>query len=288
MSTGPVIRIGLPYASYGELAKAASRLGASTLISAGSMFRDGKFTPMGAAAWETNASLDSAGFTAMLAGGYKWSVADYVEFVVTNSGDGCMPFPWSWWSAMDYCCEQEIAGDRAEVERRIALTVDSYKETYDEMEWWRDEGVTDVPDPMPILQGRTADDYARCAVELAKVCRDGELPALVGVGSVCRRGLHGPEGLLTVLDRLDRVLPADVRLHLFGVKGELLSHLSRYGDRIASVDSMAWDTRARKTAHEAGISNTVAHRAAHMVRWYHVQQQRLAAPVAQLGFRWTS
>lgn len=265
----PTIRIGLPYSSNGRLAQEAQQLGAATLLSMGSMFRvDSGFTPIGLAAWTTPSALDSAGYTAMLQGGYRWTVAEHVEFVVTNSGDGSMPFPWAWWAAMDFCCEQKIAKNREEVERRVDLTISTYAETLAELDYWREEGDTETPDPIPTLQGRTVADYLRCARELAKVCRDGRLPVLVGVGSVCRRELHGPEGLLTILAVLHRELPAGVRLHLFGVKGSLLGHLERFGDRIASVDSMAWDDRARHDAHAKGVSNTVERRSGFMREWY--------------------
>lgn len=271
----PTVRVGLPYGSRGRLLEAAQRLGASTLLSVGSMFRDGHFTPVPAGAWLTPAALDSAGFTAMMQGGYRWSVSEYVEFVVTNSGDGAMPFPWAWWSAMDFCCEPEIAPNRLEVDRRIDLTVATYAETLAELTWWREEGVTDVPDPMPVLQGRTPADYLRCARELAAVCPDGVLPRLVGVGSVCRRDLHGPDGLLAILAALDRDLPAGVRLHLFGVKGALLAHLGPWLHRVESVDSMAWDSRARNRSRHEGVPYTVAHRAAELTRWFDAQTTAL-------------
>lgn len=282
--TGPVVRIGLPYSSNGALARAAFGVNAPTLISVGSMFRDGRFTRIGLAAWMTGAALDSAGFTAMLQGGYRWSVYDYVDFVVTNGGDdrSVLPFPWKWWSAMDYCCEPEIAADRAEVERRVGLTVDTYLETLEHLDWWRGEGVNTVPDPMPVLQGRTPADYVDCARRMAAAGRHGQLPELVGVGSVCRRQLHGREGLLAVLATLDRELPPEVRLHLFGVKGALLRHLAPYAARVASVDSMAWDYRARRAAREQGRPNDMVHRCKVMVDWYQRQVAASATPIAQL------
>lgn len=240
------IRLGLPYSAAGALCRAAQAAGAETLISAGAMWRQGRgFTPIGLAAWLTPSALDSAGFSAMRQGGYRWTVAQYVEFVVTNSGDGAMVFPWAWWAAMDYCCEAEIA---------------------------------------PTLQGRLPADYLRSATELTAVCRDGRLPGLVGVGSVCRRNLRGPDGLLAVLAALDG-LPTYVRLHLFGVKGSLLEHLGPYADRVESVDSMAWDSRARHEARDLGLPFASDLRAEHLQRWYAAQLAAVAAvppPVAQL------
>lgn len=281
--TRTTVTVGLPYSSNGPLAATAAGMGATTLISAGSLRRKSaagvwRWAPIGDAAWSTAAALDSAGFVAMLQGGYRWDVDSYVEFVVTNRGDGSRPFPWRWWSAMDYCCEPEIASDRAEVERRIELTVQSLGDTLEALDYWRDEGVTDVPDPMPILQGRTADDYIACAkkVEAMLKAHGRTMPALVGVGSVCRRQLHGPEGLLTILEALDAALPAGVRLHLFGVKGDTLAHLAGgLGERVASIDSMAWDSAARWDALKAGESNTVKRRAGFMARWYSEQLAKL-------------
>lgn len=303
----PDVLVGLPYSSDGVLADGASELGAGTLISAGSLRRKSKatkewaWTPIGLAAWKTAASLDSAGFVAMKQGGYRWDVSSYVEFVVTNSGDGSMPFPWQWWSAMDYCVEPEIAADRSEVLRRVQMTVDSYEEHLETLDWWRGEGVTDVPDPMPILQGRTAADYMICATGLEAVLKRNGRPGLcglVGLGSVCRRDLHGSDGLLSILEALDKALPASVQLHLFGVKGALLPHLmERFGNRVASIDSMAWDYRATReacminkaTADRVGVTmkalkgtadwtpNSVEHRAGWMAHWYITQMEKLSA-----------
>lgn len=285
MST-PAILIGLPFSTRGVLLDAARALRAPVLVSAGSLWVGDRFKHPGDAAWlSCGASLDSAGFVAMKQGGYRWTVCEYVAFVVQSSskqidGDACWPgIPWRWWSAMDYCVEPEIAADRTEVERRIALTVSTLAETLSHVDQWRDEGVTDLADPMPILQGRVASDYLACAAGLDRVLRDAGrdgLPSLVGVGSVCRRHLHGPDGLLTILRELDRALPPHVRLHLFGVKGAALSHVSELLHRIASVDSMAWDFAARIEARKEGRPSTVEHRADAMRRWYRTQLDRLA------------
>jgi hypothetical protein len=156
-----------------------------------------------------------------------------------------------------------------------------------------------VPDPLPILQGRTPDDYLRSAEALAQAidrthhctCPTGDpedceadwhrnrlgLPELVGVGSVCRRSVQGPEGLLAVLDALHAVLPAGTRLHLFGVKTTALALLGRYGDRIASVDSVAWDRAARWEALREDVPNDLAHRAGVLRRWFRAQQAQARA-----------
>lgn len=289
----PSVRVGLPYAARGTLFDAAMRVGGSILFSANAFWRNnaqgkGYFTKINASAWTgLDVSLDSAGFSAMAQGGYRWSVSEYVDFVVTNSGDGAMPFPWSWWAAMDFCCEPELAPRRQAVLQRIERTVASYDEHLCCLDDWRTEGVSDVPDPMPTLQGRTGADYVRCAKRLEQVLQDhgrAGLPDLVGLGSVCRRHLHGPQGLLTILEALDESLPAHVRLHLFGVKGALLPHVvRRFAHRVASIDSMAWDFRARWAAKEAGVPYSVQHRAAHLVAWAKAQQDKLRGTLLELG-----
>jgi len=233
---------------------------------------------MGDAAWLTPCSLDSAGFSAMVQwGGYPWSVQQHVDFVRTNGGRWRMPLPWQWWAAMDYCCEQKIASHRAEVMRRMALTIATAEETLEQVEAWWEEGDLDLTYPLLTLQGRTPADYVWSAHEIARIwkyrqCR--ELPELLGVGSVCTRALHGPEGLLPVLDAIHAELPRNVRLHLFGIKGDAMKCLDRYDDRIASVDSMAWDVEARRDAQhirkKTGMeySCDLPHRASVMARWY--------------------
>lgn len=307
----PIIRIGLPRSIDNELARQCGDLGAPMLVSMGSLF-DAKrqdFQRIGMAPWLMDAALDSAGFSAMLQGGYRWSVYDHVELVATNSarvwhgrdpGPCDLPFPWTWWAAMDYCCEQEIARDRSEVLERMRLTVATYQETLETVEEFWHEGFSDLPRPMPTLQGRTPADYLWSARALSDVWRrrplteaeeeDGRdesaLPLLLGVGSICGREVHGPEGIMPVLEALHKSLPPHVRLHLFGVKGDVLPYLWQFDGRILSIDSMAWDSAARYDAGEIrktdpGFSCSMAHRCRHMREWYKVQaaKARIQAPI---------
>lgn len=277
------LRVGLPYLAdvrqHAIMDAAASR---PVLVSAGAFYRpeEKRLRPLPRMAWKLNAALDCGGFTAMLKGGYRWTVSEYVDWVVMNgqrAGDGGMPFPWAWWAAMDYCCEAAVAPDRREVRRRMRLTVETYAETVDLLQGWADEGVTDVPLPLPTLQGRRPEDYLWSARELARVHPLGRLPELVGLGSVCTRPLYGAEGLVPVMDALHEALPWWVRLHLFGVKGEALDLLERWPGRVASVDSMAWDLAARRKAQSSGQSYSLAFRAAELERWVATNQARVPA-----------
>src|SRR3546814_16704392 len=111
-----------------------------------------------------------------------------------------------------------------------------------------------------------------------------ERAPLIGVGSMCRRPIHGPEGLVAVVDHLDQILPRGKRLHLFGVKGEALPYLTGFAHRIASIDSQAYGVSARISARRQGRSKTISFVADHMEHWFSVQQSRLSvAPRLQIG-----
>lgn len=343
----PLIRLGLPKSAMNELARQAETLGAPILISMGSFFDVNRwgFTPIGMAPWFMPAAADSAGFTAMLQGGYRWSVDQHVAFIASNGSaewhmvrderlarenerlvrrgraplvalrddeddlnPSTLPFPWDFWAAMDFCCEQKIARNRAEIEHRMRLTIETYEETLASVASYWQEGwdwLTDLPRPMPTLQGRVPADYiwsARALVdvwarrplteteEIAALETDGSgygheiLPRLVGVGSVCGRDIEGHDGVLPVLDALHRELPPYVKLHLFGVKGDVLKFLHLYPGRVESIDSMAWDVAARRSAQKERMRTGIldkrhpdffhcdyAHRNAHMREWYATQ-----------------
>lgn len=231
-------------------------------------------------------ALDSAGFVAMkLYGGeYPWTVEQYVDFAVSH--------PWDWYAAMDYCCEPEIAADRSVVARRVTLTAERLGDCLAYASHLRDyEGMNWISDAMPVLQGWLPSDYRRCA-ELVDRHLTGGWPDLVGVGSVCRRQLGGPDGLVKILAALDLVLPSHVKLHLFGVKSSALRSVASH-PRIASMDSCAWDFAARSAAYwrrrdeiARGVpdaeqtKNTVAFRGSIMRQW--IAKQIKAAERSQL------
>lgn len=266
------IRVGLP-SPGGGLARAARALGFKVMISANSFFRRDEHREVvavrrpGPDLAGVDAALDSSGYVAMRRyGGYSWPLEAYVFRVVAS-------FPWAWYSAPDYSCEPALAGCRTSVRFRQAATIALYRECT------RISRRADLPGPVPVLQGWWPEDYQRCWEMLV-------LPAtvsLVGVGSVCSRPVHGPDGLMAVLERLDRVLPAGVQLHLYGVKSQGIETLMRedaLGGRVRSVDSMAWDVEAR-ARHRTG--RTIARRVAVMREWHAAQRARAdrAAAAAQ-------
>tara|TARA_Y100000310_G_scaffold70371_1_gene66004 strand:+ start:63 stop:1193 length:1131 start_codon:yes stop_codon:yes gene_type:complete len=204
-------------------------------------------------------ALDSAGYTAMKAGGYRWEVPDYVEMALhagrwASAGEW-EDAAWSWWAQMDYCVEPDIAKSRREVNRRIRMTANALEEALEEVDYWKREAKgtsyegTAYPDPTPVLQGWNAKDYLK-SIRLADEVfrRTGrEWPSVVGLGSVCRRHSRGPAGLLTVIPAVAEALPPHVRLHLFGIKGDAVQRLCGLSPgRISSVDSFAWDLAVRR------------------------------------------
>lgn len=310
----PAFYVGMPFSTEGALAEALSSTGAPQLLSFGAFWRKDGIRSPGRSPWLFASALDSAGFTAHLKGGYRWSVDDYVEWVARNGGHSAagLPFPWLWWAAPDYCCEPEIAGDHAAALARIAQTVASYGDTLEAAEYWRNEGVNDLPDPLPVLQGWHPADYVECARQLAAAIAarhactcptlaegDESCPAqwhrsapglrgicccagpwgesVVGVGSVCRRQVEGPAGLVAVVRALCAAPElAGCKFHLFGVKASALTALRPWWDRIASTDSMAWDFDARMAARRRGAkSPSTEERCAALTRWATRQKARV-------------
>lgn len=206
--------------------------------------------------------LDSAGFVATARyGGFPWSLADYVALAAA--------YPFRWWASADYCVEAEIARDREEVIDRISRTIRANRDCRQLAE---DHGVGATL--MPVIQGRLPEDYERCIDALWMSMKPG---ALIGVGSMCRRPVNGPEGLIAVVDHLDQILPVGVRLHVFGAKGQALPFLRPFAHRVASIDSQAYGVGARQSARKAGVSKTDHFVAQHLEHWVGAQRDRLSS-----------
>ncbi|MBS7671431.1 DUF7221 family queuine tRNA-ribosyltransferase-like protein [Croceicoccus gelatinilyticus] len=276
------IIVGLPALSRGPLLDTALRLHAPVMLSANALAKWRK-EPSGIrlfAGWNTAAldraheldvelHLDSAGFVAMaLKGGYDWSVESYIE-------DLCAHPAITRFSSMDLCVEPEIAANRHEVEERLSKTIN--------LNWSCHRIAKDLGIPerlMPVIQGANADDYLRVWDKIAGLVRSG---ATIGVGSMCRRSASGPDGAIEIIDRLDRELPKDVRLHLFGIKSDAAEAACMFQNRIDSIDSQAYGTRARFLANERrktdpDFSKSNAFTASVMEQWVRKQRARIASP----------
>jgi len=127
---------------------------------------------------------------------------------------------------------------------------------------------------MPVIQGWKAEHYLRCIDRMPFVL---DAP-LVGVGSMCRRHVQGENGILRIVDELDRAFAGTgVRLHLFGLKSDGMAAV-RGHSRIASCDSQAYGLAARHRARKDRCAKTDAMLAATMADWYRTQRQALDRP----------
>lgn len=261
-----VLRVGLPLVG-GRVPEAAKSLGVPVLVSANALavyqqIREpsGRRTRGPWSRWRTapdldgmDVALDSAGFVAWSRyGGFPWTVRDYLRLVTSR--------PWTWWAQMDACCEPEVASSPDVVRYRQAVTARLLHECR------REAARVGAPPPMPVLQGWTPEDYVRYARSV-----DLRGATTIGVGSMCRRQVRGPNGLVAVVDALDAVLPSGAGLHLFGVKSQGLAALHSH-PRVASADSMAWDYDARRVGREAG-GTSMDVRTESMARWYRRQAE---------------
>ncbi len=193
------------------------------LISANALFdhKNKRFREVPMNLNDLNVALDSAGFVAMHRyGNFPWTMQQYIELATTYS--------FAWWSQMDFCCEPEIASDRAKVLERVEATGQMLHYCRQQYFCWMEQAPeieSMTSPPMPIIQGWNPDDY-RYSIDLADTVLQGKWPKMIGVGSVCRRKLTGPDGLWRILHTIDEHLPEGVTLHLFGVKGAALGGLA--------------------------------------------------------------
>jgi hypothetical protein len=254
------IRVGVEGGRIPVLERART-MGAPILVSANSLWdnkrqRFGRYK--GYAGFDV--ALDSGGFEAMRRyGGYRWSAVQYLALAKLMQP--------TWYAQMDFCCEPELAANQAAVYARIDRTVAGLVECQEIAER------LGMPRPMPVLQGWSPDDYCQGPIYDPSFV----WPALVGIGSVCRRDVHGPTGILAVISALHARVPEHVRFHLFGVKSAVLKCLvDQFPNRIQSIDSMAWSYRARRIAQERNVSCNGELRAEVMGAWYERQLRTLA------------
>lgn len=284
--------LGLPYLSDGPLLAKAKALNAPVLVSANALSRWVAEAPgTGRHAdkpplrrwlgWNKNTlknargmevHLDSAGFVMMLLhSGYPWTPENYVHRLGSA-------FPWARFSSLDLCVEPEIAHNRADVNERIAKTINLNKRCQRAA---ADLGIADRL--MPVIQGATPDDYLRCFDALEATIG---AERVIGVGSMCRRKTGGPDGIVAIVDALDRRLPKGIKLHLFGLKSDGAESVANLDHRIESIDSQAYGVRARHMANERrktnpAFSKSNAFVAEVMEEWYLNQVARMNAPRPQ-------
>jgi hypothetical protein len=272
------IVVGLPHLNEGPILQRARLLQQPVLISANCLSRWSR--ARGWPAWQgfqtqmlrnahglPSLDLDSGGYVcAVRYGGMPWTVDQYMALAAS--------YPFRRFASIDWCVEPELAGDREAVLDRISRTIRANRDCRDRA---LDLGIIDRF--MPVIQGRRPDDYIRCADALSWSLVPG---TVIGVGSMCRREISGPEGLVAVIEHLDRHLPASIRLHAFGVKGSALPYLTPFAHRLASIDSQAYGIAARHDARRRRVSKSDELVATHLERWTRVQLARLSEPAKRL------
>lgn len=173
-------------------------------------------------------ALDSGAFSELSTYG-RWTVTpeEYVA-AVRRYRDEIGRLDWA--APMDLMCEPPIVAKTGlSVEEHQRQTVDNYVRLK--------ELAPDLPF-IPVLQGWQLEDYLRCVEMYQAVGVNLAAEPLVGVGSVCRRQATDEIGQI-----MEALAGLGLRLHGFGVKTE---GLKRYGQYLASADSMAWSFRGRR------------------------------------------
>jgi hypothetical protein len=173
-------------------------------------------------------ALDSGGFTELrLHGAWQLSAAAYAA-EVRRYRDTIGHLAWA--APQDWMCEPAVLRRTGRsVTDHQAATVANYLDLR--------ALAPDLPF-IPVLQGWTLADYLRCIDRYTAAGVDLTAAPRVGLGSVCRR-----QATREVAELVATLHGLGLRLHGFGVK---ISGLDRYGDFLASADSLAWSYEARR------------------------------------------
>jgi hypothetical protein len=216
-------------------------------------------------------ALDSMGFT-MLRDNGRWTITprEYVEAVIRYDREiGRL----DWAAPQDWMCEravieggrwngQDFAGTRQHLDPAGVLTYEeivaehqrltaaNFRELESLWEECRRRGETDRESPFrPVLQGKPGDVasylqhyamYEEAGIRLAGY-------PVVGIGSVCR--LQSEPAIRRLAAGL---APLGLPLHWFGLK---LTGLPEVWPNIASCDSQAWGTSARRAPRMPGCTH---------------------------------
>lgn len=186
--------------------------------------------------YNTRYVVDSGGYSAMdqYGGDFPWSIRDYHDWL----RDAYETRRFDWAPIMDLACEAAF-DDVMSVEERVDRTVDNT------IRHWELDPEYPV---LPVLQGRTPDQYIECYERL----RDHGIPTeYVGVGTLCR--LEKPTEIASV-EQCIRTRTKIKAIHGFGVKVTAF----KFGATFESADSQAWSWggEIRKEIHACSVLPT--------------------------------
>jgi len=171
--------------------------------------------------------LDSGGFSELAMYG-RWTVPpETYAAAVRRYQERIGRLGWA--APQDWMCEPAmVAKTGLSVEEHQCRTVENFLQLR--------QLAPDLP-IIPVVQGWQIGDYLRCVDDYARAGIDLTTEPLVGIGSVCRR-----QATTEITGIVKSLYALGLRLHGFGVKAD---GLRRYGDYLASADSMAWSFRGR-------------------------------------------
>lgn len=187
--------------------------------------------PRAATRW----ALDSGGFSQLKSHG-KWTISpeDYISSTRRYRDElGSL----DWAAPQDWMCEPfMIEKTGLAVEEHQYRTVENYLLLRDL--------APELPF-VPVLQGWEVSDYLSCIRLYEEAGVDLRSQKVVGVGSVCRRQSTDEIGSLFRMLEFEGLS----NLHGFGVK---LAGIRKYGQHLATSDSMAWSFAARYESDKPG------------------------------------
>ena len=146
---------------------------------------------------------------------FQWSVEQYHEWLATHAHEI------EWAATMDYACEDRFK-NLWSVEDAIDATIENAIRHFN-----LHNGEYEL---LPVLQGRSVDDYVECYDRLKE---QGIPVTKVGLGTVCR--LSSSQEIIEFEGELRSRRDFD-HIHGFGVKRDSFSR----GARFESADSQAW------------------------------------------------
>lgn len=200
----------------GEIVPYCEKHNVGTMLNASSRWSDAKQDFLDLWVYDAPQIIDSGGYNVQVEYGtqYPWSIDQYHEWLTKNKDH------FEWAACMDFACEERF-DEMWSVDDRVRATLRNTVDHFD-----RD------PDYklLPVLQGRTLDDYVWFYEQL----RDYGIPTeYVGLGTVCR--LSNTKEIVEIEQGLRARTKID-KIHGFGVKVDAFKH----GAYFESADSQAW------------------------------------------------
>lgn len=199
-----------------ELVPYCEKHNVGTMLNASSRWSDSKQDFLDLWVYDAPQIIDSGGYNVQVEYGtqYPWSVEKYDRWLSENRDH------FNWAACMDFACEERF-DDMWTKEERMRATL---RNTVDQFDCDPDYKL------LPVLQGRTLDDYVWFYDQL----EDYGIPTeYVGLGTVCR--LSNTQEIVDI-ERGLRARTDIEKMHGFGVKVDAFKR----GAYFETADSQAW------------------------------------------------